>query len=328
VTALTRRSLIATSTAGAAGAVLPNYALSDARADALAAAEVGRHVPFYRSKLGSADLTIVSDGTIGFPPGTLWPEAPEDELEAFLADFYQPTDRTPLQLNAMVADLNGRRVLIDCGDGRKFQPTAGRLPENLEAAGIDPATIETVIVTHLHPDHLWGVTDADNEALTFPNAEYVVSAPELAFWHDPDLPGRMPDDLLRGIATTNLGHLARIQDRLRTIPASGEAIPGITFLPAHGHTPGHVCLMLESDGDALLSIADLVGDPLVGFERPRWGVGFDWDVEQGTASRLAFLDLAATDGLRVFGFHLPWPGFGHVAREGDAYRWIQEKWVW
>jgi glyoxylase-like metal-dependent hydrolase (beta-lactamase superfamily II) len=99
-------------------------------------------------------------------------------------------------------------------------------------------------------------------------------------------------------------------------------------LPAHGHTPGHVTIRLESDGESLLSTGDLFGDPFVGFERPHWGVGVDWDVEQGIASRLAFLDQAATDRARVFGFHLPWPGFGYVARHRDAYRWIKEDWDW
>jgi glyoxylase-like metal-dependent hydrolase (beta-lactamase superfamily II) len=322
---LTRRSLLTASAAGAATA-FAKFPSSMARADAPASLEMGRQVPFYRTSLGAADITIVSDGTLEFPVDFVAPEVPEDELEDFLANLHQPTDTTTIQVNAMVIDLNGRRVLIDAGDGGKFQ--AGSLPDNLQAAGIDPATIDTVVFTHLHPDHLWGVTDADNEALIFPNAEYVAAEPERAFWGDPDLPGRMPDEFWRSVAQTTLEHLASIEDRLRSVEATAEVSPGITFVPTHGHTPGHVAIMMESDGKSLLSTGDVIAHPLLNLEQPQWELGSDWDMEQGTASRLALLDQAASDRLRVFGFHMPWPGFGYVARHHDAYRWIKEDWDW
>jgi glyoxylase-like metal-dependent hydrolase (beta-lactamase superfamily II) len=322
---LTRRSVLTASAAGAAAA-FAKFPPSVARADTAASLEIGRQVPFYRTTLGAADITIVSDGTLEFPVDFVAPEVPEDELEDFLANLHQSTDTTTIQVNAMVIDLNGRRVLIDAGDGGKFQ--AGSLPDNLQAAGIDPATIDTVVFTHLHPDHLWGVTDADNEALIFPNAEYVAAEPEHAFWDDPDLPGRMPDEFMRSLAQTTLEHLASIEDRLRTVGATAEVSPGITFVPTHGHTPGHVAIMMESDGENLLSTGDVIAHPLVNLEQPQWGLGSDWDMEQGTASRLALLDHAASDRLRVFGFHMPWPGFGYVARHHDAYRWIKEDWDW
>ena len=328
MTAFTRRRLIKASAAGAAVAALTKSRPSGARADAPEPPAPKLHVPFYRTSVGSADITIVSDGTIQWAPTDLFSEVPEKELKAFLSDFHQPTDKLRLQLNAMVVDLDGRRTLIDTGCAGKWQPTGGRLPENLEAAGIDPASIDTVIFTHLHPDHFWGITDADDEGLIFTNAEYVAAEPELAYWDDRDLPERMPSDLLRRLAEVNLAHLAHIRDRLRTAGPAAQVVPGITFVPTHGHTPGHVSVMVESDGESLLSTGDLVGDPLIGFERPRWDFGIDWDPEQGTASRLATLDQAATDQQRVFGFHLPWPGFGYVARDGEAYRWIQEEWEW
>jgi glyoxylase-like metal-dependent hydrolase (beta-lactamase superfamily II) len=324
---ITRRRLITTGLAAATAAVSSKYTTSSVLADTDVLSDIGQP-PFYRTSVGSAEVTVVSDGTIEWEPSVLWSDVPEDKLESFLSDFHQPTDRVRLQLNAMVVDLGGRRVLIDAGEAGKWQPTGGGLPENLQAAGIDPGSIDAVIFTHLHPDHLWGITDPNNETLIFPNAEYVVAEPELAFWDNADLPGQMPNDILRWLAETNLKHIEKIRDRLRTVGAAAEASPGITFMPTHGHTPGHVSIVLESDGDSLLSTGDLVGDPLIGFERPHWDIGIDWDIEQGTASRLAFLDQAATDGVRVFGFHLPWPGFGYVARDGDAYRWIKEEWLW
>lgn len=327
MTLFNRRSLMTASAAGVASATVPMHARSEARDDAQASSEV-QHRPFHRSKLGSADLTIVSDGKIAFEPTMFWPEVPEERLQGFLSDLYLPTDELVLQVNAMVIDLNGRRVLIDAGNGDgKFQPTAGGLAENLQSAGIDPATIDTVIFTHLHPDHLWGVTDAENDTLVFPEAEYVAVEAEYAFWSDPELADRVPDEWRRQIARTTLAHLTRIEDRLRTVATSAEAVPGITFVPTHGHTVGHASIMLENEGESLISAGDVITNPVVSFERPEWGMAFDTDMEQGTATRLDFLDMAAADRLRVFAYHLPWPGFGHVARAREAYRWIPEQWA-
>jgi glyoxylase-like metal-dependent hydrolase (beta-lactamase superfamily II) len=229
MTALSRRHLLAASRAGPAGALVSKLATSAAHASDQAPGADRHHVPFYRTALGSADITVVSDGTITWAPTDLFSQVPEEELEAFLAAYHQPTDSIRLQLNAMVVDLNGRRVLIDAGCAGKWQPTGGGVPQNLRAAGIDPATIDIVVFTHLHPDHLWGITDGENGALIFPNADYVVAEPELAYWNDPDLPGRMPSDMLRQLAEINLAHLAHIEDRLRPVDAAAEAVPGIRF---------------------------------------------------------------------------------------------------
>jgi glyoxylase-like metal-dependent hydrolase (beta-lactamase superfamily II) len=238
--------------------------------------------PVYRARLGAAELTIVSDGTIGFPPTTLLPDVPEDELEAFLDQHHQPTDRVPLQLNAMVVDLDDRCVVIDAGDGGKFDPTAGRLPGHMAAAGLDPDTVDALVLTHPHPDHLWGATDPENEAPVFANAEIVVPEAELAFWDDLGLAASMPSGLSsvrwrRAPSATCGGSRAGCG----RFAAPGEAAPGIRFLP----TPGHAAVAVESEGELLLSTGDLVGDPFFSFERPDWRFGFDWDPDQGVATR-------------------------------------------
>jgi glyoxylase-like metal-dependent hydrolase (beta-lactamase superfamily II) len=327
MTCMTRRHLLGT---GAAGLAATGWsgASRPARAAADREARTTQNPPFYRTRLGNTEITIISDGTIGFPPAFLLPDVPEAEREAFLAARYQPLDHMPLQLNAMVADIGRRRVLVDTGCGGKFDPTAGRLPENLAEAGIEAASIDAVVLTHLHPDHLWGATDAENAAPVFENAEIVAPAAELDLWRDPDLAAGMPEGLFREVAEGTFAHLERLDDRLRPVAAPGEAVPGIRFLPTPGHTPGHASLMIESDGEALMSTGDAVADPFVSLERPDWQFTTDWDGDAAVASRRAFLDQAAGERVRVFGFHMPWPGFGRVARQGDAFRWVPEKWVW
>jgi glyoxylase-like metal-dependent hydrolase (beta-lactamase superfamily II) len=326
MTELTRRHLLGAGAAGLATAGWGGAAGAARAADGEARAE--QNPPFYRTRLGSAEITIVSDGTIGFPPPLVFPDVAEAELEDFLDERHQPLDTLPLQLNAMVADIGGRRVLVDTGCGAKFDSTAGRLAANLSAAGIAPASIDAVVVTHLHPDHLWGATDAHNEAVVFENAEIVVPTADLDYWDDANLAARLEGDLLRSVARGTFAHLRRLEDRLRPVEAPGEAVPGIRFMPTPGHTPGHASLLIESDGAALISIGDAVADPFAAVERPDWRNGLDWDPDAAVVSRRAFLEQAAAERARVFGFHMPWPGFGHVARQGDTFRWIPEKWLW
>ncbi len=324
---LTRRHLLGTGAAGLAAAGAGG-ALASESAVTPEEVRAGGNPPFYRTRLGGAEITIVSDGTIGFPPPLVLPEVPEAERQDFLAARYQPQDSVPLQLNAMVVDLNGRRVLIDTGCAGKFDPTAGRLPINMVAAGIEPESIDAVVVTHLHPDHLWGATDAANAAPVFENAEIVVPVRDLDHWYDADLADRLEGELFRAVAEGTYAHLRRLDDRLRPVEASGEAVPGVRFMPTPGHTPGHASLLLESEGEVLMSTGDAVVEPFFSLERPRWRFGLDWDPDEAVASRLAFLEQAAGERVRVFGFHMPWPGFGHIARQGDAFRWIPEKWRW
>lgn len=320
-----RRELLTSTTIGSAaalaGAVFPASALAE-NADEN---DRPRQVPFYRTTLGDAEITIVSDGRITFENSFFFPDTPKEDLEAVLTRAYRPSDLIHLPTNAMVVDINGTRVLIDTGDGGKFQPTSGRLAGNLHDAGIDPASIDAVVFTHLHPDHLWGVTDAANEALIFPNARFIAQQDEHAFWTNPDLADQMPSEEFRQLTLATQAHLAMIEERLELVEA--EALPGITMIPTPGHTPGHAALMMESAGETLLSLGDVITDPITAFEKPEWQLGVDFDPQASARTRAGLLDRLASDRQRSFGFHLPWPGLGHVGRDGDRYRWYPETWV-
>jgi glyoxylase-like metal-dependent hydrolase (beta-lactamase superfamily II) len=284
---------------------------------------------FYRFSLGQFQLTVVSDGTIAFPAEALWPEATKAERDAVLVSDFQSPDKSTLQLNVLAVNTGERLVLIDAGSRGKIkpQPTAGRLLQNLAAAEIKPEEVDTVLITHAHPDHLWGVANASDTERTFPNAEYVIGEAELNFWMQPQHPLEN-HAFWGGIYHQNMKTLAAIKDRIRTVKPDGEVVPGITAIATPGHTPGHTSVQIASGSNQLLCTADVVGNRAVAFQHPDWRGGFDLDLDQGAKTRRAFLDRCASEKVMVSTYHLPFPGIGHVVRAGTAFSWLSSDWSW
>jgi glyoxylase-like metal-dependent hydrolase (beta-lactamase superfamily II) len=280
---------------------------------------------FYRFKLGTIEITVVSDGTVSFPAETLWGDRAED-ARGLLTSTFQPPSPVGLELNAILVNTGDRLMLIDAGCGvDKFQKTAGRLIGNLAAAGYAPSDIDMILFTHAHFDHLWGISDHENSSLLFPSAEFVASEAEVAFWSAPEWANRLSPALKPEVTRANL-KLA--SPRLRLIKAGTEVAPGVTTIDTAGHTPGHMSVHISSSSEELLLTADAVVNSTVSFRHPEWPFGFDQDVPLAAKTRMAFLDRAATDKTLVGGYHFPFPGFGHVVREGSGYRWLPADWQW
>jgi glyoxylase-like metal-dependent hydrolase (beta-lactamase superfamily II) len=319
---LDRRMLLrAGSAAVGAAALAPNV---PALAHARQAAE--RPQPgFYRFKLGTVEITVISDGTLAFPAETLWLDRAEDARGLLTSTFQLPSP-VGLEINTILVNTGDKLVLIDAGCGvDKFQKTTGRLLGNLAAAGYAPGDIDTILFTHFHFDHLWGISDHDNASLLFPSAEFVASETEVAFWSAPDLADKLPPEQQPRVTEANL-KLAT--PRLRLIKAKAEVVPGVTTFGTPGHTPGHLAVNISSGSEELLLTGDIVVNSAVSFLHPEWPFGFDIDVPLATKTRMAFLDRAAADKTLVGSYHLPFPGFGHVVREGGAYRWLPADWQW
>ena len=213
-------------------------------------------------------------------------------------------------------------ILIDVGAGPHYMPGAGKLAENMEAAGIDRHSVSKVILTHAHPDHLWGLLDDFDGTPMFPNASYLISSAELNFWLAPDAILRLPEDR-QNFAAGARRNLETIKDKLQTIAPGQEIATGIRALDTSGHTAGHLCVELSSRGESLMVLGDALTHPIISFAHPEWTPAADHhDPQRAATVRKTLLDQLATDRQRVIGFHLPFPGVGFVERRGSTFRFV------
>jgi glyoxylase-like metal-dependent hydrolase (beta-lactamase superfamily II) len=273
-------------------------------------------------KSGGLEVVPVSDGHFFLPTGFLvTPDSPPDDRKAVLDRSRTAGEQLHLPNNVAVLKSASGVILVDAGTGPRHQPTAGKLAANLVAAGIPLASVTTVVITHGHPDHLWGVLDAADNFI-YPNAAYVMSARERDLWSDPDVRQSLPKVLANDrIVDGARNHVARIRERIKTVRDGDEIARGVRVTETPGHTPGHISIEL-SGGDGLFVAADALTHPVISFEFPSWRVPADHEADVGIKTRLRLLDRLATDKVRLLGAHLPPPGVGFVERKGSAYRFV------
>jgi glyoxylase-like metal-dependent hydrolase (beta-lactamase superfamily II) len=187
----------------------------------------------------------------------------------------------------------------------------------MRAAGIAPKDIETILVSHFHPDHIFGLLNKADDTPVFPNAEIIVPAAEYRFWTDPSTPGRLPPGRLKLAQRIQ----AVIQNWKNVLPVEGEdeVVPGIRFLKAPGHTPGHTAFHLSSGRDELILSNDAVYVPALLAPHPEWHGTFDQDAKLAEQSRRKLLDRAVHDRTWICGAHFPWPGIGRMRKDGSGY---------
>ncbi|KAA8607651.1 metallo-beta-lactamase [Salipiger aestuarii] len=315
----TRRDIMAMAAAAPALA-LPRLARADLHQPP--AANPG-HMSF---TLGEARLTVISDGALHLPASGLGVNADPAEVRAFLERHYLSPETQYAHTNHLVVDMNDTRLLVDVGSGNRFLDTAGRLMPNLGAAGIDPSSITHVMITHAHPDHIWGIRDDFDESI-LPGAACFLGEREHRFWMQDGLAARVAPEVQSFVVGARNAINAEGADW--TLIADGaEIAPGIRAIATPGHTPGHMSLLIESGAEPLLVTGDALNHAWMNFAHPGWYNGFDMDGAQTVATRRRLLDMAATGRMAVLGYHFPFPGVGHVMREADSYRFIPALWKW
>lgn len=275
-------------------------------------------VPPRRFGHGKFQIDVFSDGFITLPDTVIAPDANAAERADIIRRLGGREGSADIPVNIPLIRTSEALILVDTGSGDKFQPTAGRLRDNLLAAGVAPESVTHVVLTHAHPDHAGGILRPDG-TLTFPNAAYHVAAAEWDFWVEQDPAARYPG--LSGFVPGARRDLGAVAGRLVRLRDGDELVSGIRVLDTPGHTPGHISLELAGD-DGLLITGDAITNVVASFEHPRWRFGFDTDQDQGIATRSRLIERAAAEKLRMLGYHWTSPGFAITERHGAAYRCV------
>jgi glyoxylase-like metal-dependent hydrolase (beta-lactamase superfamily II) len=320
ITSMNRRAFVAGLARGAF-ATAGMSALDIRRALAKEAMKGDKSAAWYRFKIGDMEATVVSDGFLGpFPLAGLFPKAPKEDLDALVKSEFLSPEKFALQENCLILNTGDQLALIDTGIGAStaFGAGAGRLAKNIEAAGVKAEDIDVIILTHGHIDHLAGIMGEGGKRF-FPNAQIAVSKPEFDFWTDE---GKLSaKDMMKLLVDSARANLLPNKDRLVFVEDGKEVIKGVQAISTPGHTPGHTSYVLSSAGANILFTGD-IAHTFVQFKHPEWALSFDTDPVAGSATRKRVMDMAAGENLTVIVYHLAFPGIGHVARDGDAFRFV------
>jgi glyoxylase-like metal-dependent hydrolase (beta-lactamase superfamily II) len=274
--------------------------------------------PFVTYKIGDAEVTAIYDG--------IWEKAHDpafisnasiDDVKAAMVKAGLPADFVSIPFTVAVVKTGGKTVLCDSGTGGQVQPTAGKLAANMKAAGIDPGKIDTILISHFHPDHIFGLMEKDTNKPVYPDAEIIVSDDEYKFWTDPAVIDKLPE-ARKGLAR-RIQAVFPTWKNIRQVTGEPEVAPGIRFVSAPGHTPGHRAFHLASGSSQLMISNDTAYVPALVVANPGWRGAYDQDGATAETSRRALLDRVIADKIQICGYHFPFPGAGTIAKDGTGY---------
>jgi glyoxylase-like metal-dependent hydrolase (beta-lactamase superfamily II) len=308
-------------------AILAGSAAALAGGPALAAAPLAAvQAPgMHRQKLGDFQLTALYDGTWFLKiDDNFVRNADGAEVNRALAAAFLPPNVLPVSFTVLLVNTGGKLVMIDAGTGGQVADTAGFMMANLAAAGMEPSAIDTVVISHFHPDHIDGLKTKDG-AKVFPNAEILVPEPEWTYWMDDAELTKAPDRIK--LYFRNARRIfSDIAGEVRRFKPGAEVAPGIISIPAFGHTPGHCAFSVASRNQSMLVMSDAVRNPYLFARHPDWQPLFDQDGPMAVVTRRRMLDRAAADRMLVEAYHFPFPASGHIARSGKGYELVPMMW--
>jgi glyoxylase-like metal-dependent hydrolase (beta-lactamase superfamily II) len=269
----------------------------------------------FHFNVGNYACIVFQDGVETVPITTLTDTITQEQLSKVLGDHgFSPTEKINY-FNCLFIDTGERKILVDAGWGCCTQRVQGQLLRLLQIEGITPQDIALIIFTHGDRDHFAGIIDTDDR-LVFPNPRYVMGKAAWDWYASDANLTRLPEEF--GVLYRKV--LPLIQDRVELADAEIEVLTGVQILPAPGHKPGHLALIISSAGEQLLHVADSIGHPIL-MEYPEWRWPADALPEQALQTRRWLFDWAVAQNCLVFGSHMPFPGLGHVTPHGDGWRW-------
>jgi glyoxylase-like metal-dependent hydrolase (beta-lactamase superfamily II) len=315
---LTRRHLFAS-----AAAVTATAALSSVPGRQAFAAAPSKSTGIFTQKVGDYEIIQLRDGARTFPmPDTFIINVSKDKAIEAATAAYIPNGQVTIPFSPMIINTGSKLVAIDTGNGlgafAGSKGAVGQARSNMEAAGIDPKSVDIVLISHFHGDHIGGLKNADGSP-AFPNAEIKVPAVEAAFWGDDANQSKA-----NGFNKGQFANTKKMMEGLKVTPydANKEVAPGITSIASPGHTPGHMSFVVASGPSKILVQSDVTNIPSLFLRNPDWQVLFDNDGAQAVQTRHKIYDMAAAEKMPVIGYHFPFPCVGHVEKDGAGYRLV------
>lgn len=267
--------------------------------------------------IGDFEVTTFTDGHIPLPADFPAPNVPDAERDDAMKRAGYTGDIYKSPINVTLIKTPDDLILVDMGSGPRFVPTTGKLEASLSDAGVDPSSITKIIITHGHPDHLWGAVN-DFDELTFPDAEYYVAEKEFAFWMNDDSMKTLREDR-QFFAVGAQSRFKAIEEKLKFVKEDDEIISGLGVIETNGHTQGHISLELKSGSDSLVVLGDALTNPVISFEYPEWKPGADQVPDLAVETRKRLLDRLSHSKSKIIGYHLPPPGMGMVVKSDAGY---------
>lgn len=328
---LTRRDLFKYAAGAALFSAIPRPLFAETVASPTGIQPAG----FYKFKIGDWDAWSITDGTLAFP--SVQPffakDSPKEEVDAVLRSEFLPSDHVDFQVNILAVKTPHGVLLVDAGSGRFGGPTSGFFQKNLLAAGIKPEDVSAVLLSHGHSDHLGGLVDTEGR-LAFPNATIYANKTEVDYWtaENPDISHMTLTTSALKQVFTSITAIAQqvfpaIGSKLQKVAPGDKILDGIELLDAPGHTPGHLNILFQNGNEQLLHLVDTVHLPMQ-MAHPEWSMIFDSDVDVALETRKKAFARAAAERLRLFSYHVSYPGIGHIVPEGKGYEWVPEAWKW
>ncbi|MEZ2332789.1 MBL fold metallo-hydrolase [Mesorhizobium sp. RCC_202] len=313
---MTRRMVLGSAAAAAAFGIAGKLEFAPA---AHAETPVEPLVGFYKYKVGALEVTAVYDGIWRKPHDPAFiKDVSVDDTKAALAKAGQTTEFMPIPLTVVVLQMNGRTIMMDAGSGvGQWQANATHLPANMKAAGIDYKSIDTILISHFHPDHVWGLMEKGTNNPVFPNSELIVNATEYNWWTDPSRLAKLPEG--RKPAGKRIAENFPKWKNWKLVDDGTEVVPGIRIMAAPGHTPGHSVYHVDAGTEQFLVSADTMYVPALLAPHPEWQGSYDQDGPMAITTRHKIIDQVIADNVRICGSHFPFPGTGSFVKDGSAY---------
>ncbi|MGU7816083.1 MBL fold metallo-hydrolase [Burkholderia sp. AW49-1] len=281
----------------------------------------------YAVRIGDVDVVLISDGVLSLPTSTMSTNVSEADRNEWFDGRFLQRDMFDWALNIALVRSADRLILIDSGmgDGFEYFTRAGRSVMRLESAGIDLAAITDIVITHMHMDHVGGLNVDGVKARLSPDVRIHVSAAELAFWKNPDFSKTvMPETVPPALRKAAARFVELYREHIVPFDHTVEVAAGLSARVTGGHTPGHCVVDIASNGERLTFAGDAIFE--VNFDHPDWQNGFEHDPQAATNVRIALFNEAAETGAMLAAAHVAFPSIGHIARDGDGFRFVPVVW--